>query len=62
MAGGSESSHCFSTEVVAYMFVSGELPDEIPSDDSECDDNEVDLSNPEALQVIVLVSLSLVVT
>ena len=29
------------------MFVSGEFPDEIPSDDSECDDNQVDLSDPE---------------
>ena len=41
------------------MFESGELLDEIPSDDSECDDNQVDLSDP---HVIVLVSLTIVVT
>ena len=48
MAAGGESSHCFSTELVANMFVSGEYPDEIPSDDSECDDNQVDLLDLEA--------------
>ena len=30
------------------MFVSGEYPDEISSDDSENDDNQVDLSDLEA--------------
>ena len=48
MAAGGESSHCFSTEEVANMFVSGEYPNEIPSYDSECDDNQVDLSDLEA--------------
>ena len=47
MAAGGEASHCFSTEV-ANLFVSGEFPYEISSDDSECDDNQVDLSDPEA--------------
>ena len=48
MAAGGESSHYFSTEEVANRFVSREFPDETPSNDSECDDNQVDSSDPEA--------------
>ena len=47
MAAGGESSYCFNTEEVVNMFVSGEFPDEIPPDDSEGHEYQIDFSDPD---------------